>query len=53
MLATFLVMGGALAELVLQAGDLDLRRLPMLTMEPDRASAAAGLVQHGERKADE
>jgi glycosyltransferase involved in cell wall biosynthesis len=53
MLATFLVMGGALAELILRTGDLDLRRLPMLTMERDRVSGTAGLVQGVEQKADE
>lgn len=52
-LAGFLLMGGALAELVLQTGSLDLRRLPMLTMERERGSVSAGLVQDGERSADE
>jgi glycosyltransferase involved in cell wall biosynthesis len=42
MLATFLLMGGALAELILRTGDLDLRRLPMLTMARDSVSAYSG-----------
>ena len=53
MLATFLLMGGALAELILRTGDLDLRRLPMLTMERDCVSGKAGLVRGLEQKADE
>jgi glycosyltransferase involved in cell wall biosynthesis len=44
-LATFLVMGGALAELVYRTGDLDLGRIAMLTINPEHPPGPAGLVQ--------
>jgi glycosyltransferase involved in cell wall biosynthesis len=53
MLATFLLMGGALAELILRTGDLDLRRLPMLTMERDCVSGSSGSCAGLEQRADE
>jgi glycosyltransferase involved in cell wall biosynthesis len=52
-LFVFLLMSGALAELLLRTGDPAVLRLPMLAIESDRASATLpGCPQSQERKSD-
>jgi len=52
-LATSLLMKGALAEMILQAGSPEIRRLPLLTVERDRTATSADLIRDVERKTDE
>ena len=52
-LATSLVMQGALAEMILRAGSPEMRRLPLLTVERDGAAISADLVRDTEWKHDE
>lgn len=52
-LATSLLMKGALAEMILWAGSPEIRRLPLLTVERDDTADAANLRRDAERKRDE
>jgi hypothetical protein len=45
LLATFLLLTGALAEMVLRTGKPDIRRLPLLTVEWDRAATSEDLMR--------
>jgi glycosyltransferase involved in cell wall biosynthesis len=45
LLATYLLLTGALAEMVLRTGKPDIRRLPLLTVEWDRAATSEDLMR--------
>jgi len=49
-LATSLLMKGALAEMILRAGKPEIRRLPLLTVKRDRANTSADLIKDAESK---
>jgi glycosyltransferase involved in cell wall biosynthesis len=52
-LATSLLMKGALAEMILRTGSPEIRRLPLLTVERDGTAASADYTRDAERKKDE
>jgi len=51
-LSTFLVLMGALAEMVLRMGDPEIRRLPLLTVAWDRTVTSSDLIGDAESKKD-
>jgi glycosyltransferase involved in cell wall biosynthesis len=52
-LATSLLMKGALAEMILRTGSPEIRRLPLLAVERDGTAASADYTRDAERKKDE
>ena len=52
-LATSLLMKGALAEMILRTGSPEIRRLPLLTVERDGTATSADFTRDAERKKDE
>jgi len=52
-LATSLLMKGALAEMVLRTGDPEIRRLPLLTVKRDRAASSPDSIGDAELNRDE
>ena len=52
-LATSLLMKGALAEMILRTGSPEIRRLPLLAVERDGTAVSADFTRDAERKKDE